>query len=66
MRPLFKLKVQLDEHLEELSRVISLENGKASAESMAELRRAIENVEVVCGMRRSPEADRSRSGFRRQ
>jgi malonate-semialdehyde dehydrogenase (acetylating)/methylmalonate-semialdehyde dehydrogenase len=50
IQPLFKLKALLDEHLGELSQVISRENGKTLAESKAELRRAIENVEVACGI----------------
>src|SRR5207237_881713 len=34
----------------ELARTITLENGKMLAEARAELRRAIENVEVACGI----------------
>ncbi len=47
---LFKLKTLLEEHLDELSHLITLENGKTLAESKAELRRAIDNVEVACGI----------------
>jgi len=47
---LFKLKQLLEDHLEELARTITRENGKTLAESRAELRRAIENVEVACGI----------------
>lgn len=47
---LFKLKFLLEEHLEELSRTITTECGKTFAESKAELERAIENVEVACGI----------------
>ena len=47
---LFKLKNLLEEHLDELSRLITLENGKTFAEGKAELRRGIENVEVACGI----------------
>jgi len=47
---LFKLKQLLEGHIDELSRIITLENGKTFAESKAELRRAIENVEVACGI----------------
>jgi malonate-semialdehyde dehydrogenase (acetylating) / methylmalonate-semialdehyde dehydrogenase len=47
---LFKLKNLLEEHLDELARLITLENGKTFAEARAELRRAIENVEVACGI----------------
>ena len=46
---LFKLKNQLEEHFEELSRTITLECGKTLQESRGEMRRAIENVEVACG-----------------
>jgi len=47
---LFKLKFLLEEHLEELARIITLECGKTLAESKGELERAIENVEVACGI----------------
>jgi malonate-semialdehyde dehydrogenase (acetylating)/methylmalonate-semialdehyde dehydrogenase len=47
---LFKLKQLLEDHLEELARLITMENGKTLTESRAELRRAIENVEVACGI----------------
>src|SRR6476646_8413922 len=50
IQPLFKLKQLLEGHIDELSRIITLENGKTFAESKAELRRAIENVEVACGI----------------
>jgi len=47
---LFKLKQLLETHIEELARICTTENGKTLAESRAELRRAIENVEVACGI----------------
>ena len=47
---LFRLKNLLDEALEELARTITLECGKTLEESRAELRRAIENVEIACGI----------------
>lgn len=47
---LFKLKALLEDHLEELARLTTIENGKTLAESRAELRRGIENVEVACGI----------------
>jgi malonate-semialdehyde dehydrogenase (acetylating) / methylmalonate-semialdehyde dehydrogenase len=47
---LFKLKQLLEDHIDELGRVITQENGKTFAEGKAELRRAIENVEVACGI----------------
>jgi malonate-semialdehyde dehydrogenase (acetylating) / methylmalonate-semialdehyde dehydrogenase len=50
IQPLFKLKQLLEDHIDELSRILTQENGKTFAEAKAELRRAIENVEVACGI----------------
>jgi len=50
IQPLFKLKQLLEDHVDELGRIITQENGKTFAEAKAELRRAIENVEVACGI----------------
>ena len=50
IQPLFKLKMLLEEHIDELARLITIENGKTLAEAKAELRRSIENVEVACGI----------------
>ncbi|MEY2413156.1 MAG: malonate-semialdehyde dehydrogenase (acetylating) / methylmalonate-semialdehyde dehydrogenase [Acidobacteriaceae bacterium] len=50
IQPLFKLKQLLEDHIDELARIITTENGKTFAEGKAELRRAIENVEVACGI----------------
>jgi malonate-semialdehyde dehydrogenase (acetylating)/methylmalonate-semialdehyde dehydrogenase len=50
IQPLFKLKQLLEEHIDELSRIITQENGKTFTEAKAEFRRAIENVEVACGI----------------
>ena len=50
IQPLFKLKQLLEDHLDELSRIITEENGKTFTEAKAELRRTIENVEVACGI----------------
>ncbi len=47
---LFRFKQQLEEHFEEVARLITTENGKTLAESRGELRRGIENVEVACGI----------------
>jgi malonate-semialdehyde dehydrogenase (acetylating) / methylmalonate-semialdehyde dehydrogenase len=47
---LFKLKALLEEHFDELARLITIENGKTFAEAKAELRRGVENVEVACGI----------------
>ncbi len=50
IQPLFKLKQLLEDHQDELARIITIENGKTFAEAKGELRRAIENVEVACGI----------------
>src|SRR5271166_6215372 len=50
IQPLFKLKMLLEEHIDEIARIITTENGKTFTEAKAELRRAIENVEVACGI----------------
>src|SRR5690242_5795286 len=50
IQPLFKLKQLLEDHLDELARITTQENGKTLGEAKAELRRAIENVEVACGI----------------
>jgi malonate-semialdehyde dehydrogenase (acetylating)/methylmalonate-semialdehyde dehydrogenase len=47
---LFRLKQLLEEDLDALSRSITLECGKTYDESKAEMRRAIENVEIACGI----------------
>src|SRR5215471_19162463 len=46
---LFKLKNLFEEHIDELARPTTTENGKTFGEAKAELRRAIENIEVACG-----------------
>lgn len=50
IQPLFKLKMLMEEHLDDFGRIITQENGKTFAEAKAEMRRAIENVEVACGI----------------
>ena len=47
---LFRFKQLLEEHLDEIARLVSQENGKTYAESVGEIRRGIENVEVACGI----------------
>src|SRR5271169_6093041 len=47
---LFALKQLLEDHIDELARTIVMENGKTFAEAKGEVRRAIENVEVACGI----------------
>src|SRR5579863_1446209 len=50
IQPLFRLKMLLEERIDDIARIISQENGKTFAEAKAEMRRAIENVEVACGI----------------
>ena len=47
---LFALKQLLEEHLDQIAQTITIECGKTLTESKGELRRAIENVEVACGI----------------
>ena len=49
IQPLFKLKALMEENLDRIARTITEECGKTYAESVGELRRAIENVETACG-----------------
>jgi len=47
---LFKLKYLMEEHFDEISRMIVQENGKTMDEARGEMRRAVENVETACGI----------------
>jgi malonate-semialdehyde dehydrogenase (acetylating)/methylmalonate-semialdehyde dehydrogenase len=47
---LFKLRNLLREHMDEIAKLITDECGKTFEESRAEMVRAVENVEVACGM----------------
>src|SRR5512143_2878815 len=49
VRVLFKFKNQLEEHFEELARLVTTEHGKTLDESRGSVRRGIECVEVACG-----------------
>jgi malonate-semialdehyde dehydrogenase (acetylating)/methylmalonate-semialdehyde dehydrogenase len=50
IQPLFKLKTLLEDNQDDLARTITDECGKTLGESIAEVRRSIENVEVACGI----------------
>ena len=50
IQPLFKLKMLLEEHVDDVARIITQENGKTFTEAKAEMRRTIENVEVASGI----------------
>lgn len=47
---LYRMKGLLEAHTEELARLITMECGKTLDESRGEILRAIENVEVACGI----------------
>ena len=47
---LFGIKQILEDNINEIARTLVMENGKTLAEAKGELRRAIENVEVACGI----------------
>jgi malonate-semialdehyde dehydrogenase (acetylating)/methylmalonate-semialdehyde dehydrogenase len=49
VRALFKFKALLEEHFEELARIVTTEHGKTLDESRGSVRRGIECVEVACG-----------------
>jgi malonate-semialdehyde dehydrogenase (acetylating) / methylmalonate-semialdehyde dehydrogenase len=49
-RAMFAFKNRLEEHFEELARLVTTEHGKTLDESRGSLRRGIEAVEVACGM----------------
>src|SRR5688500_1486723 len=48
-RTMFAFKQQLEEHFEELARLVTTEHGKTLDESRGSVRRAIECGEVACG-----------------
>jgi malonate-semialdehyde dehydrogenase (acetylating)/methylmalonate-semialdehyde dehydrogenase len=49
-RRMFGLQVLMEEHLDELAELVTLENGKHIDESRGELRRGIEVIELAAGM----------------
>ena len=46
---MFKFKALLEEHFDEIARIVTTEHGKTLSESRGSLRRGIECVEVACG-----------------
>ena len=50
IQPLFQLRSLLQENKTRLATTITLECGKTLSESLGELTRAIENIEVACGI----------------
>ncbi len=50
VQPFFRLKVLLEENLEELVKLCTQEHGKTLAESRGDVRRGIQMVETACGI----------------
>ena len=50
VQPLYRLKALLERDFDLIARTITIECGKTLAESRGELQRAVENVEVACGI----------------
>jgi malonate-semialdehyde dehydrogenase (acetylating) / methylmalonate-semialdehyde dehydrogenase len=48
-RLLFRYKMLLEDHLDELAQIVTRENGKTLADARGEVRRGIEVVEFACG-----------------
>ena len=49
VKPLWKLKNLLEQHYDDLARVVTLEHGKTMDESRSSVRRAIDNVDLAFG-----------------
>jgi malonate-semialdehyde dehydrogenase (acetylating)/methylmalonate-semialdehyde dehydrogenase len=49
-RVLFRLKALLEEHREDLARLLTTEHGKVIAETRGEIQRGIESIEHACAM----------------
>ena len=50
MQPLYRYKMLLEKHQNELASTLTTENGKTIDDARAEVRRSIQMVEVACGM----------------
>ncbi|MEM7305323.1 MAG: CoA-acylating methylmalonate-semialdehyde dehydrogenase [Planctomycetota bacterium] len=46
---LYNLKFLFEKHVDELARIVTLENGKTTAEAHGSVRRGIQMIEVACG-----------------
>ncbi|MBD3233253.1 MAG: aldehyde dehydrogenase family protein, partial [candidate division Zixibacteria bacterium] len=56
-RYFFKLKELLERNFEDISKILTMENGKTLIESKGSVRRGIENVEVACGIPTTMQGD---------
>jgi malonate-semialdehyde dehydrogenase (acetylating) / methylmalonate-semialdehyde dehydrogenase len=50
VQPFYRYKTLLEKHAEETARILSTENGKTLEDARGSVRRAIQMVEVACGM----------------
>jgi malonate-semialdehyde dehydrogenase (acetylating) / methylmalonate-semialdehyde dehydrogenase len=50
VQPLYRYKALLEKHANDLAAALTIENGKTIDDARAEVRRAIQMVEVACGM----------------
>jgi len=50
IQPLFRLKALLEQNFDEIASITTMECGKTLDESRGEVKRAIENLEVACGI----------------
>jgi len=50
VQPLYKYKSLLEKHADEIATLLTTENGKVFPDALAEVKRAIQMVEVACGM----------------
>jgi malonate-semialdehyde dehydrogenase (acetylating) / methylmalonate-semialdehyde dehydrogenase len=50
VQPLFRLKVLLEEHYDEIARIVTQEHGKIIDEARGSVRRTIDNIEFACGI----------------
>jgi malonate-semialdehyde dehydrogenase (acetylating) / methylmalonate-semialdehyde dehydrogenase len=50
VRPMFKLRELMEKNFEDLARIVTREHGKTIDESRSSVRRAVDNVELACGI----------------
>ena len=50
VQPLYRFKTLLEKHADEVAAILTMENGKVIEDARVEVRRAIQMVEVACGM----------------
>ncbi len=47
---LFKMRALVDEHRDDLARILTLEHGKVHSDALGEIARGLENIEFACGV----------------